>query len=66
MHDIDIDHFLWGLLRLHLQLHLVVMLYWLLLDLKVDAVGGIRWILLNIHYGFVFELLALLLDSGSF
>ena len=62
MLDIDIDHFLRGFFCLHFQLHLVIMLHGLLFNLKVDAVSGIGWILLNIYHGFMFKLLALLLD----
>ena len=62
MLDIDIDHFLRRFFCLHFQLHLVIMLHRLLLDLKVDAIGGVGWIPLNIHNGFVFKLLWFLLD----
>lgn len=62
MLDIDIDHLLRRLFGFHLQFHLVIMFYRLLLDLKVYAVSRFRWILLNIYNGFVFKLLWILLD----
>ena len=62
MLDINIDHFLRRILSFHLQFDLVIMLYRLLLDLKVDAVSWFRWILLNIHDGFVLNLLWTSLD----
>ena len=62
MLDIDIDHLLRRFLCLHFQLHLVVVLDGLLFDLKVNAVGGIGWILLNININLMLDLLALLLN----
>ena len=62
MLDIDIDHFLRRILSFHLQFNLVIMLYRLLLDLKVDAVSWFRTFPLNINNSFMLNLLWILID----